>query len=103
LVLRIAVYAFENVDLAVGWPLGTVGPKRGPSTAPVWHVHGVQNDEAAVDHVVGVNAHGFAVAGDLGGGLDAHDGVPGVVDTNETGGLGSIRGLIVDGAVCRIW
>ena len=71
------------MNLTPDRPVGTVLPPSGPSGASDGHVDGVHEDETSGEDEVTVESDGFTVARDLGGGIDLHDGVALVVDSDE--------------------
>ena len=99
LVYRAVVNTFENVNFTFLGPVGAVGPPRRPSAAPDGHVDRVKDKEATVEDVVVVETDGLAIARDIRGGLDAHDGITGAINLDELVAPSASRVLVVDGAV----
>ncbi len=99
LVCRAVVNTFENVNFTFVGPVGAVGPKRGPSATPNGHVDRVKDEETTVEDVVVVETDRLAVARDIRGSFDAHDGIPGAVNLDELVVPSTSRVLVVDGAV----
>jgi len=99
LVLSIPIHTLENINFTLVRPTIPAAPKRRPGSAAVGHVDSIEDDETAVHDVVRVDAHRFAVAGDLGCRFDAHDGIACRIDRNEPGVFGSGSSLVVDGTI----
>ena len=99
LVYRTVVNTFEDVNFTFFRPVGAVGPKRGPSAASDGHVDRVKDEETTVEDVAVVETDRLAIARDIRGSLDAHDGITGAVNLDELVAPSTSRVLVVDGAV----
>jgi hypothetical protein len=80
LVIRVVVHALDYVDLARRRPIGAVGPERGPRPATRRHMHAVQDNKPAREGKLCLNAHGRAIARNLGRGIDSHNSIASTVD-----------------------
>ncbi len=83
LVVGVVVHAFHDVDLATGRPVGSIAPERRPRPTASRHMHGIKENQSARVGERGGDTDGFAVARDLGCGVDTHDGVASGVDLDE--------------------
>ena len=91
LVVGIVIDTLDDVDLAGLWPSRAVRPESGPGTTTSGHVDAVHDDEPTGEAVLRLNAHGIAISGHLGRGIDSHDRVPGTIDGREVARLLSGR------------
>jgi hypothetical protein len=80
LVVRVVVHTLDDVDLARCRPIGAIGPERGPRPATRRHMHAVHDNKPASEAELCLNAHGIAIAGNLGRGVDPHDSIAIIVD-----------------------
>jgi len=87
LVVGVVVDALDDVDLAGLWPSRAVRPESGPRPTTCGHVDAVHDDEPTVEAVLRLNAHGRAISGHLGRGIDPHDRVSGTIDGREVARL----------------
>jgi hypothetical protein len=87
LVVGVVVDALDDVDLASLWPSRAVRPESGPRPTTCGHVDAVHDDEPTVEAVLRLNAHGRAISGHLGRGIDPHDRVSGTIDGREVARL----------------
>ena len=91
----------NDVDLACKRPGFATAerPVGGPDTAPVGHGVDVGDEEAALERVLGADAHGLALASglDVRGAVDGHDDCVVVLDVGNLGGF--LTADVVDQAV----
>ena len=91
LVVGIVIDTLDDVYLAGLWPSRAVRPESGPGTTTSGHVDAVHDDEPTGEAVLRLDAHGIAISGHLGRGIDSHDRVPGTIDGREVARLLSGR------------
>jgi hypothetical protein len=87
LVVGVFVDALDDVDLAGLWPRRAVRPESGPRPTTSGHVDAVHDDEPTSEAVLRLDAHGRAISGHLGRGIDSHDRVSGTIDGREVARL----------------
>lgn len=80
LVIRVVVHTLDDVDLARRRPIGTVGPERRPRPTTRRHMDAVQENKPAREGELCLNAHGRAITGNLGRGVDSHNSIASTVD-----------------------
>ena len=80
LVVRVVIYALDDVDFARRRPNWAVGPERGPRPTARGHVNAVHDDKSAGEAELRLNAHGIAIACNLRRGVDAHNGMASTID-----------------------
>jgi len=80
LVVCVVVHTLDDVDFARCRPTLAVGPERGPCPTARGHVNAVHDDKSAGEAELRLNAHRIAIARDLRRGVDAHNGMPSIID-----------------------
>ena len=80
LVVRVVVHTLDDVDFARCRPTLAVGPERGPRPTARGHVNAVHDNKSAGEAELRLNAHGIAIARNLGRSVDTHNGMASIVD-----------------------
>lgn len=103
LIVRVIAHALDDIDLASSRPVGswgfvsaerndengwvTVTPPGWPCPTPSWHVHGIHDEQTAVEGILRVYPNALAITRDLLGGFDLHEDISIRIYTDESVGL----------------